>query len=567
MAYRMADRMAEKVADTLERIINLSRDHILMVRPDHSLELANARFATLVGVDHRELVDRPVAEVLGLDTFGAQFYSNLDRCLAGEELRYALSSHDATDQGLFDIHMLPFREDEGAITHALVFARDIAASEEHHRRHADAEYRDPMTGLLTRRSLDMIVEKETENARRSGEDNVLALLFIALKNFKRINQTHGTRIGDLLLENTGIRISQQLRKSDYVFRFEGTNLVVFLPTVSRNTDPAVVAQKLADAIGVPYRYRGMDLRIAAIIGVSVFPDDADDADTLLQHANSAVIEAEAADRGFQLYDTSLHERAVARMTLHTELLRAFESRQLELYYQPIVDADGVIHGAESLIRWNHPARGLVTPPQFIRLAEETGIVRSIDKWALYSVCERISEWAEDYGIFVSVNISAEELEDEDLSDVISAAIAGAGNVPAGRLKLELTESSCMRDPQRSITRIRRLNELGVDVWIDDFGTGQSSLSYLKRLPVPVLKIDKIFVDDLTRSADDRDYLESILAGIRSRGKQIIIEGVTSAAQKEILVEMGVRWMQGFHFARPVPADEFTAMLAAGRSLP
>ncbi|MFO7781234.1 MAG: EAL domain-containing protein [Spirochaetia bacterium] len=555
------------MADTLERIINLSRDHILLVRPDHTLELVNDRVGGLVGTDRRELIGRHVGEVLGPGGFGTEFRSNIDRCISGEELRYAQTSRDGNDEELFDVHMIPFRNGDGEVSHALVFARDIARSEEHHRRHADAEYRDPMTGLLTRRSLDMIVEKEIENARRSGEDNALALLFIALKNFKRINQTHGTRIGDLLLENTGIRITQQLRKSDYVFRFEGTNLVVFLPTVSRNTDPAVVAQKLADAIGVPYRYRGMDLRISAIIGVSVFPDDATDADALLQHANSAVIEAEAADRGFQLYDTDLHERAIARMTLHTELLRAFESRQLELYYQPIVDADGVIHGAESLIRWNHPTRGLVTPPQFMRLAEETGIVRAIDKWALYSVCERISEWFQDYGIFVSMNISAGELEDEDLSDVISAAVAAAGNVPAGRLKLELTESSCMRDPQKSIARIRRLNELGVDVWIDDFGTGQSSLSYLKRLPVPVLKIDKIFVDDLTTSPDDRDYLASILAGIRSRGKQIVIEGVTSAAQKEILVEMGVHWMQGFHFARPVPADRFTALLAAGRSLP
>ncbi|MFP4374984.1 MAG: putative bifunctional diguanylate cyclase/phosphodiesterase [Spirochaetaceae bacterium] len=555
------------MGDTFERIINLSRDCILLVRPDYTVEVANDRVGMLTGTDRLELIDRPVAEVLGRNVLGSDFQSNLDRCFSGEELRYARTSRDGNDEALVDIHMTPFQNADGTVTHALVFARDIAGSQEHHRRHADAEYRDPLTGLLTRRSLHMILEKELENARRSGGNNVLALLFIALKNFKRINQTHGTGIGDLLLENTGIRIAQQVRKSDYVFRFEGTNLVVFLPTVSRSTDPAVVAQKLADAIGVPYRYRGMDLRISAIIGVSVFPDDASDADTMLQHANSAVIEAEAADRGFQLYDTSLHERAIARMTLHTELLRAFESRQLELYYQPIVNADGVIQGAEALIRWHHPTRGLVTPPHFMRLAEETGIVRAIDKWALYSVCERISEWSRVYGIFVSMNISARELEDEDLTDVLSAAMTGAGNVPAGRLKLELTESGCMRDPRKSITRIRRLKELGVDVWIDDFGTGQSSLSYLKRLPVPVLKIDKIFVDDLAHSADDRDYLASILAGVRSRGKQIIIEGVTTAAQKEILVEMGVRWMQGYHFARPLPADEFTTLLAAGRSIP
>jgi diguanylate cyclase (GGDEF)-like protein len=538
------------MADRLERIFNLSSEHILLIRADHTLELANERAADLD--DH---------------ALGPDFRENVDRCLAGEELRYTVSARNGDGETSLEIRLVPFPDDDGAITHALVFARDAGRSEELHRRHAEAEYRDPLTGLLSRRSLDLILGKEIENARRHGGDTVQALLFVALKNFKRINQTHGTRIGDLLLENTGIRITQQLRKSDYVFRFEGTNLVVFLPSVSRNTDPAVVAQKLADAIGVPYRYRGIDLRVSAIIGVSVFPDDAQDADTLLQHANSAVIEAEAADRTFQLYDTSLHERAVARMTLHTELLRAFESRQLELYYQPIVDADGVIRGAEALIRWHHPTRGLITPQHFMRLAEETGIVRSIDKWALYSVCERISRWAPEHGIFVSMNISARELEDEDLTDVVGAAVAGAGDVPPGRLKLELTESGCMLDPQNSIARIKRLNDLGVDVWIDDFGTGQSSLSYLKRLPVPVLKIDKIFVDDLTRSRDDRDYLKSIMASVRSRGKQIIIEGVTSRDQRDILVDMGVRWMQGYYFGRPLPADSFEKLLTAGQSLP
>jgi diguanylate cyclase (GGDEF)-like protein/PAS domain S-box-containing protein len=555
------------MADTFERIINYSRDQIFLVRPDYTLELANDRVGEFAGLERGDLIDRPLQTVFSANGTAESMAAGVERCLAGEELHYELTFGIGDGRTRLDITMLPFRDETGRVTHALVFARDLDWDNEAYRRGTEAEYRDPLTGLLSRRSLDMILEKEIENARRLGGEHVRALLFVSLKNFKRINQTHGTRIGDLLLENTGLRITQQLRRSDYVFRFEGTNLVAFLPAVSRNTDPAVVAQKLVDAIGVPYRYRGMDLRIAPIIGVSVFPDDAQDADTLLQHANSAVIEAEAADRAFQLYDTSLHERAVARMTLHTELLRAFESRQLELYFQPIVDADGVIHGAESLIRWHHPTRGLITPKHFMRLAEETGIVRAIDKWALYSVCERIAEWAPQYNIFVSMNISARELEDEELVEVVGAATSANDSIPPGRLKLELTESSCMLDPQNSIARIRQLNELGVDVWLDDFGTGQSSLSYLKSLPVPVLKIDKVFIDDLVTSGDDRAYLRSIMASVRSRGKQIIIEGVTSRAQRDILAEMGVKWMQGYYFGRPLPADGFIKLMRAGASLP
>ena len=553
--------------DTFERIINLSRDHIVLVNPDFTCEIANDSFARLVGTGKGQIVGRPIGEVLDGNGLGEGLEAFLERCLRGEELRFTRAVTHKKGERPYDVNLVPVHDDAGEITSAVIFAHDLEGTEEQHRRHVDAEYRDPLTGLLTRRALDMILHKEIETARRLSSDNVRALLFISLKNFKRINQSHGTRIGDLLLENTGLRITQQLRQSDYVFRFEGTNLVVFLPNVTRNTDPAVVAQKLGDAISVPYRHRGMDLRINAIIGVSVFPDDAEDADTLLQHANSAVIEAEAAGRTFQLYDTSLHERAVGRMTLHTELQRAFESRQLELYYQPIVNASGEIRGAEALIRWHHPTRGLITPKHFMRLAEETGIVRAIDKWALYSVCNRIAQWEPEYGIFVSMNISARELEDDELTDVVEAALKGAGDVPPSRLKLELTESSCMAEPERAIRRIRELEEQGVEVWIDDFGTGQSSLSYLKRLPVPVLKIDKIFVDELVDHEEEREYLESIMAGVRSREKRIIIEGVSSEAQVEILTGMGVRWLQGYYFARPLPAEEFDKLLAAQHRLP
>ncbi|MFO8063734.1 MAG: EAL domain-containing protein [Spirochaetia bacterium] len=549
--------------DTFERIINLSPDYVALIRPDHTYELANQSFATFVGVDKSKVTGKPLRELLSESLVSSELESSVDRCVAGETLRYMHAARDGGDHRLLEMELIPFQEQGGAISHALLFARDVTDAAELQRRQSEAEYRDPLTGLLTRRSLAMILEKDIENAHRAGSNQARALLFISLKNFKRINQTHGTRVGDLLLENTGIRITQQLRKSDYLFRFEGTNLVAFLPNVNHSTDPAVVAQKLSDAVGVPYRFRGMDLRVSAVIGISVFPEDAEDAETLLQHANSAVIEAEASDRTFQLYDTSLHERALARMTLHTELLRAFESQQLELYYQPIVDLHGRIHGAEALIRWHHPNRGLITPKHFMRLAEETGIVTAIDKWALYGVCNRIAEWCKDHEIFVSMNISARELDDDELSEIITAAMSSAGGIPPGRLKLELTESGCMSDPQKSIQRIRSLKNLGVDIWIDDFGTGQSSLSYLKRLPVSVLKIDKVFVDDLADSSEDRAYLESIMAGVRSRGKQVIIEGVSSKEQHEILARMGARWLQGYYFAKPLPAHEFAKLLEAG----
>ncbi len=548
-----------------EYIVNLSHDFITLINRGYRYELVNDSYCKTLGREREEILNQSVSTVWGGQKFDTTIKPNLDRCFSGEEIHYVDSFQFGAEQRHMHVSFYPYSEDGNSISHALVFSHDITRLGEAKSRLAEYEFRDPLTGLLNRRSLDVILRTEIEHARRTSSHDMRAVLFVSLKNFKRVNQTHGHNIGDLLLENSVGRIKECIRSSDYLFRFEGANLVVILTRIAYSTDAGIVAQKLLDTVGVPYRFRSVDITIDCRVGISVFPDDSDDPDRLIQCANSASVEAEELGQGFLYYDRGLHERTVTRMQLHTELLRSFEEHQLELYYQPIMqqrDGKLQIAGAEALIRWRHPERGVIGPPDFIDLAEETGVVRAIDKWALYKVCEKLNRWPD---IWVTMNVSAGEFVDEDLIEVVQAALRHAGDPDPRRLKLEITERRCMENLAAAIGVINRLRELGVEVWIDDFGIGNSSLAYLKNLPVETIKIDREFANGLADSVEDQRFLHGIIEGIRARGKQVIVEGVVDQRQVAVLTEMQCTLMQGFHFGKPMPADELEALLPAALS--
>jgi diguanylate cyclase (GGDEF)-like protein len=413
---------------------------------------------------------------------------------------------------------------------------------------------DPVTGLLSRRSLPLLVEQEVTRARRTGNPPI-ALLFVMLRDFKQINQMHGHRVGDLLLENSGLRIRETVRKSDYVFRWEGTNLVVLLPDLATRLDAILVAEKLHSAVTIPYRFRGLDLAPGCHVGIAVFPDDSTDSDELFNCANSAVIEAERRDEPFLYYDQETHQKASDRLTLKTGLQRAFERNELELYYQPIVRRDHSIAGAEALMRWNHPTRGVLGPASFIELAEDSRLIAPIDKLALYGACHQLGKMTANPSFFITLNVSATNLSDPTFPMIVSQAIRDTGLSDPSRLKLELTESGTGEHRDQFVTVMTEIQSLGVEIWIDDFGTGQSSLSYLKYLPVSTVKIDKDFVTELGSDTTDIDYLRGIVETVRSRGKPIVIEGVGTEDQLRLVEGLNVEFLQGFYFARPMPAEE------------
>jgi diguanylate cyclase (GGDEF)-like protein len=475
----------------------------------------------------------------------------LDAAFAGDEEQVLESCLFATELDEGALRCIPFRGDDAdpeEVTHVALIGSDGEVTVGR-----DRMEQDPITGLLSRRMLPVVTRREISRASRTRP--TMAMLFIMLREFKQINQMHGHQIGDLLLENTGVRVRETVRTSDYVFRWEGTNLVVLLPELATRLDAAVVAEKIHSAVTVPYRYRNLDLAPGCHIGIAIFPEDAQDADAIFNAANSAVIEAERQREPFRYFDADTHLQASDRLTLKTGLQRAFQRNELELYYQPIVLPDGTLQGAEALMRWNHPSRGLLGPASFMDIAEDTRLIVPIDTLALYQACRLLVETEHVPWFFVTLNISAINLSDDTLPSVVKQAIADTGLSDPSRLKLELTESRTIENTSRSQLAMDELGAMGVDIWIDDFGTGQSSLSYLKHLPASTVKIDKDFVTDLTTHSADREYLEGIVATVRSRGKRIVLEGVSSAEQYALITDRPVDYLQGYHFARPMPRAE------------
>lgn len=549
-----------------EFIVNRSADFITLINSDYVYEFANEAYREAMGVDPGEIAGKPVSSVVGAQKFATNVKLALDQCFQGQMVEFI----DVYTFGDIERHMhvtyYPHQED-GDQSLALVVAHDITRLTEIETRLTRYEFVDPLTGLLNRRSLKVILDKEIYRDQRSGEGAVHALVFISLQDFAEIHQSYGPEFADILLENTGLRVKQTVRESDFVFRFDGTDLTVFLTNIAQAADAAIVAEKIHDAISLPYSYKGINARLSSVIGVSIYPSDATDSQTLIRNANSAIVEASRVGVPYLLYDAEMHANAIARVTLKSELQRAFESREFVLHYQPFVDAGGRIKGAEALIRWNHPERGLLFPGAFIGLAEETRLISSIDKWALFEVCRELAGWQDVPDFFVSINISARDLLDQYLVEATQQALAVAGDIDPSRLKLELTESISMNDPEKSIHTMETLMGLGLEVWIDDFGTGQSSLSYLKNLPAVVLKIDRVFIEQIADNADDREYLRSIVTAIRSRGKRVIIEGVSTAEQMGQLADIPLEYLQGFYFSKGVPAAELRQLVNDGRPLP
>ncbi len=560
------------MADTYQYIVNRSRDFITLINREYRYEIVNDSYCSAIERTRDEILGRTVEEVWGSSRFLDAIKPRLDECFTGGEVHFIDEFRFGSMRKSLHVSFYPYRDtedDDGTDhppTHVLVFSHDITYLAEVESRLARYEYRDRTTGLYNRRSLEELLAAEIERARRAPARVTKALLFVSLRSFKKINQTFGHHIGDLLLEHTANRVREAIRASDIVFRFDGTNLVVLLTSVSRATDAAVVAQKLADDIGVPYQYRGRVITIDSHIGISLYPDDADEVDALILCANSSSIEAEERGAAFLFHDPSTHDQAVARMNTISDLHTAISTGALELFYHPIVQVDGGrsrIAGAEALIRWNHPTRGLLEPEDFIDLAEGSRLIAAIDKWALFRALAQLETWLESYDIFLSINVSAHEFSDEFLPDIVASALRQHPGVRPDRLKLELTERHSMADPAASIDQMRDLRSIGVDLWIDDFGTGQSSLSYLKQLPATALKVDRGLVEGVDERENDRRYLAGILESIRARGKEIIVEGVRSAEQARIVTDLGCDYIQGFHYARPMRAEEFETLLDHG----
>jgi diguanylate cyclase (GGDEF)-like protein/PAS domain S-box-containing protein len=552
--------------DRYEYIVNRSADFITLINRDYIYEIANDAYCDNVGLTREQVLGRTVAEIWGGDRFGGKLKAYLDRCFGGETINNVERFSFGPEQRYMHVTYYPYQA-SGAVTHVLVFSHDITVLGELESRLNEYEYRDPTTGLYNRRSLDLILQSEMERAKRSPDTPSLAVLFIGIENLPYINRMFGHGVGGVLLENTGLRIKETLRSTDFVFRYDGHELVVVLSHLTDAQDVARVARKLLDTITTPYRHRDNDIRMDGRIGAAVCPDDGQEPSTLVANAVAALSHAVRDGSRFVMFDSQMHARSLRRLEMETELRRAFEQDQFVLHFQPIVNRSGVIEGSEALIRWRTPTRGLLAPGEFLPVATESGLIDLIGRWALFTAARLLADWTRRFPIYLSVNLTAREFESDDLLEVIGKALAQAPGLTPSALKLEITETECMQNPTKAISRIEAIGALGVEVVVDDFGTGQSSLAYLKTLPVGVFKIDQAFSRDGLTDPEDLHFLSVVVDLVKSRRRRVIVEGVGSAQQYEALQGTRCDGFQGYYFSPPVPADAFVRLLERGGTLP
>ena len=424
---------------------------------------------------------------------------------------------------------------------------------------------DPLTGLPNRSVFLKRLADASLRARR-GVDGLFAVLFLDLDDFKLVNDSMGHQVGDQVLIEIARRLETCIRGGDLVARLGGDEFAILLERVVDARETAIVAERVQEAVRTPLLVNGYEWTSTGSIGVALSSPGNEQPEVLLRSADMAMYRAKHQGRGrFELYDRGQHAQALTRLQTEGELRRAIEREEFELHYQPIVAmADGRLIGVEALIRWKHAERGLVAPTHFIPVAEDTGLIVQIGRWVLRRAIGDLARWERELGapsdLTMAVNLSAREFAQLDLVHAVSDALATSGLAPS-RLNLEITESTIFSQQNVALDTVSELKALGVRIHIDDFGTGYSSLTYLQRLPVDAIKIDRSFVRAIEIEARSRHVVQSLVSLARGIGLETIAEGVASEGQVDLLRAMRCTFGQGFHFGKPTPGADIVQLLA------
>jgi diguanylate cyclase (GGDEF)-like protein len=426
-------------------------------------------------------------------------------------------------------------------------------------------YHDALTGLPNRVTFNARLERDLARARRRKE--IVGVVLFDLDRFKEINDTLGHAAGDQLLVAVAERLLKVVRETDTVARISGDEFCVILPDQRDENCALQGARRIHNAFGTPFRVEGQELHVTASLGISIFPFNGDTPEALVKNADIAMFRAKAQGRDtLQAFSAEMSAAVIERARMEQGLRRASEQNEFVVYYQPEVElATGRIVGAEALVRWQDPERGLVPPMTFIPLAEETGAIIPMSEWVIREACDRTRAWKEQgFAPFrMSVNVSARLFQQYDLTKAI-LDILRQTNVGTESLELEITETVAMQNLDSTLETLWKLHGFSIRVAMDDFGTGYSSLAYLKKLPIHILKIDRAFIRDLDRNPDDQTIVKAILAMAHTLNIEVVAEGVERVEQRDLLRAFGCRLAQGFYFSRPVPAAEFTELLAENR---
>ncbi|HEY7923481.1 MAG TPA: EAL domain-containing protein [Vicinamibacteria bacterium] len=506
----------------------------------------------LVGRSWRESFDSAEAERLGRDAVA--------RARAGETWTgdVTVLRHDGVHV-LLEARMAPLGDG-----HLALALREVSETRALQERLEALAHRDPLTGLPNRRLFEDRLEIALAQAHRYRQR--VGLVFIDLDRFKQVNDGFGHPAGDELLRGVAERLGQCVREGDTVARLGGDEFTLLLPGIHYAEDLTAIARKLVEALREPHRIGGRELRVTASGGISLYPEDGEDGEALLRCADTAMYRAKERGRdNFQLFSTSMAERALERRSLEEELRAALARQEMTLDYQPCLElATGRVVGVEALLRWQRPSLGVMPPRDFMALADFTGVMLSLGPWVLETACRQAREWQRrgSRHLRLMVNLSAHELQQEGFVVHVEKALAASG-LPPDSLHLEIPEGYAMQDLARTIETLRELRSLGVHLAIDGFGAGFTSLAHLRQLPVDALKIDLSFVRGATTDADDASVVTAVIAVAHSLGLRVIAQGVESEAQVVLLRSLGCDEVQGFLWSPPVPPAQCERLLVQG----
>ena len=550
--------------------LNSIGDAVLSTNASGQVVYLNAIAAALTGWTHEQALGHPLEEVFRIiDGTTRNPLPNPMTLAIRDNKAVALTPNcvlirrDGTEAAIED-SAAPIHDRLGTVTGAVTVFHDVSAARAMTLKMSYLAQHDGLTDLPNRVLLNDRLNEAINLSSR--HERKLSLLFLDLDRFKHINDSLGHVLGDRLLQSVARRLFTCVRSSDTVSRLGGDEFVVLLWEVRQGQDAAITAEKILQALREPHHIGEHVLHITGSIGIVTYPDDGTDAETLMKKADVAMYHAKGLGRDtYHFFRSGMNARALERQSLEDDLRQAIERRELLLHYQPKIDLPtGAIIGAEALVRWRHPERGLVPPEQFIAIAEDCGLIVPIGRWVLHEACRQARAWqvAGQAPTRIAINVSAVELRASGFVPGIRTALEETGLDPRS-LELELTETALIEKSRTVADVLRELKEIGVLLALDDFGTGYSSLSYLKRYPIDTVKIDRSFVSDLTTANGNASIVAAVIGMGKSLHIPVLAEGVETRQQLAILQEQGCPQAQGYYFSRPVAAPAFGALLKRG----
>ena len=549
--------------------LNSIGDAVMSTDPEGRVTYLNVIAEGLTGWLQEQALGHPLEEVFRIVDGTTRETARNPMSLAMQENKTVvltpncvLIRRDGVEAAIED-SAAPIHDRQGQVTGAVMVFHDVSVARAMTLKMSYLAQHDSLTDLPNRVLMnDRLSEAITLSKRHHRQ---LAVLFVDLDRFKRINDSLGHVIGDRVLQAVARRLYTCVRSSDTVSRQGGDEFVILLWEERNAQDAAVTAEKILHALRAPLDIDEHVLNITASIGIVTYPDDGADAETLLRNADFAMYHAKDCGRNsYQFFKPDMNRRAMERQAIEDSLRLAVERQELLLRYQPTVDlGTGAIMGVEELVRWQHPKLGLVPPGQFIPISEECGLIVPVGRWVLHEACRQARAWqmAGLAPVCIAVNISSVELQTPHFAAGVRAVLTETGLEPR-HLELELTETFLMQDSRSTAEVLKELKDIGVSIALDDFGTGYSSLSYLKRFPIDALKIDRSFVHDITTDADDASIVTAVIGMGKNLHMRIVAEGVETREQLEFLQEHGCPQGQGFYFSRPLPAEQFGELLTS-----